>query len=125
MDGHFDVWMTQNCYSLLSTLKANTQKDFEKGAKKRGYSYTTSDMIQLLALTREEMTHMAVLIDREERLLRKRTKRHEQGNKERPTSQSKVRQEWLAENNLSASKPWEALNISRKTFYKRKKQGLI
>lgn len=125
MDGHFDAWMTQNCYALLSTLKANAQKDFEKGAKKRGYSYTTSDMIQLLALTREEMTHMTVLIDHEERLLRKRTKRQTEGRKERPTSQGKARQEWLAENNLSASKPWEVLNISRKTFYKRKKQGLI
>ncbi|MFH7812588.1 MULTISPECIES: hypothetical protein [Acetobacter] len=128
MDGHFDVWMTKNCYTLLSTLKANAQKDFEKGAKKRGYSYTTSDMIQLLALTREEMTHMAVLIDREERLLRKRTKRQTEGRKERPHSTGQTREKWLEQTKAGSqeqAKPWEALNISRKTFYKRKKQGLI
>lgn len=93
MDGHFDEWMAQNCHTLLSTLKANAKKDFQKGAKKRGYSYTTRDMIQLLALIHEDMKHMSVLIDHDERLLRKRTKRHEQGNKERPTSQGKTRQE--------------------------------
>jgi FKBP-type peptidyl-prolyl cis-trans isomerase (trigger factor) len=128
MDGHFDAWMTQNCYALLSTLKANAQKDFEKGAKKRGYSYTTSDMIQLLALTREEMTHMTVLIDHEERLLRKRTKRQTEGRKERPHSTGQTREKWLEQIKASSqeqAKPWEVLNISRKTFYKRKKQGLI
>lgn len=125
MDGHFDEWMTDNCHTLLSTLIANAKTDFAKGAKKRGYSYTTCDMIQLLALTREEMKHMTVLIDHEERLLRKRTKRYTQGNSERPQSKGQTREEWLSENNLSKLKPWEAMGIKRSRYYELKKLGKL
>lgn len=109
----------------MQTLYKKAGQDYSAKKRHKGYTTGTKTIIQKLGITREEMKHLSVLIDHEERLHRKRTKRHEQGNVERPTSQGQSREAWLAGNNLSVSKPWDALNISRATYYRMKKSGTL
>lgn len=118
-------YIAKHMHNAMQTLYKKAGQDYSAKKRHKGYTTGTKTIIQKLGITREEMKHLSVLIDHEERLFRKRTKRHEQGNVERPTSQGQSREAWLADNNLSVSKPWEALNISRATYYRMKKSGAL
>jgi hypothetical protein len=118
-------YIAKHMHNSMQTLYKKAGQDYSAKKRHKGYTTGTKTIIQKLGITREEMKHLSVLIDHEERLFRKRTKRHEQGNVERPTSQGQSREAWLADNNLSVSKPWEALNISRATYYRMKKSGVL
>lgn len=57
------------------------------------------------------------------RIARKRAKRHTEGREERPMFKGQTREEWRSavfQGSLKAEKPWEAMGISRRTYYRRK-----
>ncbi len=74
------------------------------------YLYKKNTLIDLLKINSEEMKFLNVLIDDTE----KQKRRYKQ-----------TREEYLQENNVSQTKPWEALGISRRTYYNYKKAGKI
>lgn len=107
-----------------STLIANTERDYREKKSHKGYTYRTKNIIEILGITPAEMRHMGVLIDSDERLRRKRDKRHTEGNLERPNSTGKTREEWREEIKKDAvkyEKPWEKIGISRSKYYEMKK----
>ena len=80
----------------------------------KGYAYSIQTMRKLLKVTPYESPRLFVLSSEEEKAARqvkaKRVKRASAGGKDRAT--------WLAENDTSRSKPWEALGVSRATYYR-------
>lgn len=56
---------------------------------------------------------------------RKRKRDKEYKAKERILDGRQSRPEWLAENSASREKPWLALEIGRRTYYRRKKAGTL
>lgn len=103
------------------------KRNEEAGLHRKGaYRYKTQTIIDRLGITSDDMRNfnLKVLIDKDEKRRRDREntmqKRREAGTMERV--------EWLAEtkaNSQEGQKPWEAMGISRATYFNRKKNGLI
>lgn len=94
---------------------ATSVKLLEKG---RGYAYSIQTMRKLLKITQYESPRLFALSNDEEKAARqakaKRVKRASGGAKDRAS--------WLAENNVSATQPWLAEGVSRRTWYRRQAQ---
>mgnify|MGYP004714247295 CR=1 FL=1 len=102
-------------------LKAHYSTLLEKAKKGESYKYKSQTIIDKLQITSDEMAQLCCLIDRDEK-----RKRDKMAWRKSHTGQS--REEYNA-NRLEGSekllKPWEALGISRRTYYYRKNSGLI
>lgn len=81
----------------------------------KGYAYSIASMRKLLKVTPLESARLFVLsTDTEKEARRARAERAR-----REAKGAVTRDRWLAENNVSASKPWEAEGVSRRTWYRR------
>jgi hypothetical protein len=80
----------------------------------KGYAYSIRAMRKLLKVTPLESARLFVLSsDAEKEARRARAERAR-----REAKGAVARDIWLAENNTSRSKPWEALGVSRATYYR-------
>lgn len=79
------------------------------------YTYKKSTMIDLLEIKPDEMRQMSALIDTTEKYRR---------NNERRSKTGLTREQYESQS-ISRAKPWEALGISRASYYRRKKAGEI
>lgn len=95
----------------LEEHNSTSMKLLEQG---RGYAYSIRTMRQLLHVTPYESARLFVLSSDEEKDARRaraeRARREAKG--------AVTRDIWLAANNASRSKPWEALGVSRATYYR-------
>ncbi len=92
----------------LEEHNSTSRKLLEQG---RAYAYSIRTMRQLLKVTASESVRLFALSTETEKAARQaKAKRMKRGLKDRD--------KWLAENNASKSKPWEALGISRATYYR-------
>ena len=91
---------------------ATSVKLLENG---KGYAYSIASMRKLLKVTPAESARLFALSTDAEKAARqakaKRVKRASGGAKDRAS--------WLAENNVSATQPWLAEGVSRRTWYRR------
>lgn len=81
------------------------------------YTYSKDRMIELLEIERHEMKSMSALIDTREKYDRKNAKRSKTG---------LSREDWketVKAGSAKETKPWEALGISRASYYRKKKSG--
>ncbi|WP_176251168.1 hypothetical protein [Sulfitobacter sp. HGT1] len=104
--------------TLMSRYKdAQAGKTVEYNGKQYSpvYTYSKDRMIELLGIERDEMKNMTALIDTREKYDRKNEKRSTTG----------LSREEYEGKSLSKTKPWEAMGISRATYYRRVKAGEI
>jgi hypothetical protein len=80
------------------------------------YRHGKQTLIELLEITPAEMVEMRALISEEEHTRRERDRRR----RERREAGIVERSAWLAANNVSASRPWEAEGMSRPTWYRQR-----
>lgn len=119
---HDDGTKIKSVEKHLSTLVKKAQIDSNReGQKSIGYTYKTIDIIENLGITKKEMKTMEVLIDREERNLRRNVKRWTEGRTERPGSKGVTREEY-EQNSLQKRSPWKKMGIGRTTYFKRRKK---
>lgn len=84
------------------------------------YTPKNSTLINIFEITAEEQQQLKTIIDDEEKLERHRVREMQRRRENGAVS----REEYLS-NSTESAKPWEILKISRRTYYNRKKQGLI
>lgn len=108
--------------STLSTLYRKAQEtaggvriEFQGRTYPPLYTPRNQTLIDLFSITPEEERHLRTIISREEKLRRLQEKRRAAG--------AKPREEYEALA-LSNIRPWEALGISRRWWYKRRELGL-
>lgn len=91
---------------------ATSVKLLESG---KGYAYSIATMRKLLKITPGESARLFVLsTDTEKEARRARAERAR-----REAKGAVTRDRWLAENNASATQPWLAEGVSRRTWYRR------
>lgn len=103
----------------VSNLSEEQRRANEQaGIKRKGsYRYKTETIINRLGITSDEMTQMHCLIDKDEKRKRDR-------DAWRSSHTGQTREQYEA-NSLEQTKPWEALRISKRTYFRRKSNGLI
>ncbi|WP_157943453.1 hypothetical protein [Pseudomonas orientalis] len=84
------------------------------------YTPKNSTLINIFQINEEEQSKMKTIIDDEER-----DERHRAREMQRRREKGAISREEYLGNSVSKSKPWEALGISRPTYYRRVKAGLI
>lgn len=107
----------RNCSSLLDRAKRASQGErveFRGRQVSPVYTYRKSTLIDLLAVTDDEMPHLSALISDQVKRDRLVSARRASGVQDRS--------EWLAEHDKSASRPWLAEGISRRTWYRRQQK---
>lgn len=84
----------------------------------RGYAYSIQTMRKLLKITPSESARLFTLSTETEKAARQAKAKRARRKAKRETISAPDRAKWLAENNVSATRPWEALGISRATYYR-------
>lgn len=107
----FALECSTQTFGTLRGILAETDKNTAE--KKRSlYRITTKHLIEILDVTQEEQTKMKAIAGACEKARRADVKRRAAGVKPRAV--------WLAEHAQESSRPWEAENISRRTWFMRK-----
>lgn len=99
----------------LEEHNSTSMKLLEQG---RGYAYSIASMRRLLKVTPYESPHLFALSTEEE----KEARRARAERARREAKGAVTRDKWLAENNTSATQPWLAEGVSRRTWYRRQAQ---
>lgn len=111
---------------LLSVLKKmkdhidGKHVNFNGGLYVPLYTPKNTTLINIFQITEDEQKQMKTIIDDIERL-----DRHRVNEMARRRAKGAISREEYIDNSKSKNKPWEALGISRPTYYRRLKAGLI
>ena len=112
--------------SDLQVMLEKALKDWTSGRRHKGYTYGKQSIIKKLNITKDEMKHLTVLIDDDERKDRKNHKRRVGGREDRQATTGLNREEWRSavfQGSLKAEKPWEAMGVSRASYYRQKNKA--
>lgn len=124
-----DFLFTDGDYNLIDLITVQNKFVAQLAGEKTTYGgrsylplYTPKNrtLINIFEITAEEQQQLKTIIDDEEKL-----ERHRVREMQRRRENGAVSREEYLENSITNAKPWEALGISRPTYYRRVKAGLI